>query len=81
MPPRRNVCANRWLALLWLTRTGGAPQDGVALASRRCPLAATPAPDCVAPKDPQRKFCLESGAREIFDQIWFTRIRSLTCKP
>jgi len=44
-------------------------------------LAATPAPDCVAPKRPTKKVLPRIALRDFYDQIWFTRIRSLTCKP
>lgn len=32
------------------------------------------------PKDPQPCFASKRAEREFYDQIWFTRIRSLTCK-
>lgn len=32
------------------------------------------------PKDPQLCFASKRAEREFYDQIWFTRIRSLTCK-
>lgn len=33
------------------------------------------------PKDPQPCFASKRAEREFYDQIWFTRIRSLSCKP
>jgi hypothetical protein len=39
----------------------------------------TPAP--LLPKDPQPVFASTRAERDFYDQIWFSRIRSLTCQP
>lgn len=38
-------------------------------------------PTALLPKDPQPCFASNRAERDFYDQIWFTRIRSLTCKP
>jgi len=38
-------------------------------------------PIALLPQDPQPCFASKRAEREFYDQIWFTRIRSLTCKP
>jgi len=38
-------------------------------------------PIALLPKDPQPCFASKRAERDFYDQIWFTRIRSLTCKP
>ena len=39
----------------------------------------TPVP--LLPKDPQPCFASKQAERQFYDQIWFSRIRSLTCHP
>lgn len=39
----------------------------------------TPVP--LLPKDPQPVFASKRAERDFYDQIWFSRIRSLTCQP
>jgi len=69
----------------WLTCTGGAAlatsRWGCAGFTALSIRAATPAPDCVVPKRPTKKVASNRRSRDFYDQIWFTRIRSLTCKP
>jgi hypothetical protein len=38
-------------------------------------------PIALLPHDPQPCFASNRAERDFYDQIWFTRIRSLTCKP
>jgi Transposase DDE domain len=38
-------------------------------------------PIALLPDDPQPCFASNQAERAFYDQIWFTRIRSLTCKP
>jgi hypothetical protein len=38
-------------------------------------------PIALLPKDPQPCFASKRAERDFYDQIWFTRICSLTCKP
>jgi hypothetical protein len=38
-------------------------------------------PMTLLPKDPQPCFASNRAERDFYDQFWFTRIRSLTCKP
>ena len=38
-------------------------------------------PTALLPQDPQPCFASNRAERDFYDQIWFTRIRCLTCKP
>ncbi|XHX79316.1 MAG: transposase [Stenomitos frigidus ULC029] len=38
-------------------------------------------PIALLPRDPQPCFASNRAEQDFYDQIWFTRIRSLTCKP
>ncbi len=38
-------------------------------------------PMTLLPKDPEPCFASNRAQRDFYDQIWFTRIRSLTCQP